>query len=89
MATQKKGNIVYERDKNKIKITGNSEDVKAPILLDLICKEMRWLILVGISVFLLPKANFLPLLLKWFKEQLTSLILFLVVANSVQLLLSG
>jgi len=89
MATQKKGVTTYERDKNKVKISGESENVKWPILIDQVSTVLRWLVPVIVLLVVLPKASFLPIVIRWVKQQMPSLTLFVVMAGWEHLLLSG
>ena len=88
MATLKKGNTTYERDKNKIKISGEPEDVKWPILIYQISSVLHWLVPVIILLVVLPKASFLPILIKWVKQQLPFMTLFVVAVGWGQFFLS-
>lgn len=89
MAAQKKGITTYKRDKNKVEISGDPENVKLQIWFDMVTNMLRWLIPL-INLFLIvPKAFFIPILLKWIKHVLPFLILFVVVVDYVQIFLSG
>lgn len=87
MAMQKKAITIYERDKDKVKISG--EQVKWLILIDQISNVLRWLIPIIILLVVLPRASLIPILLKWIKQQLPFMILFVAVADWAQILLSG
>jgi hypothetical protein len=89
MAPQKKGITTYERDKNKVKISGEPENVKWQIWFDLVANKLFWLLLVIILLVVLPKASFIPILLKWIKQQLPFMTLFVVAVGWIQLFLSG
>jgi len=77
MVTQTKGITTYERDKNKVKISGEPENVKWPIMIDQLTSVLSWLVPVIILVFVLPKVSFLPFVLKWVKQRIFSLILLI------------
>ena len=87
MAMQKKAITIYERDKDKVKISG--EKIKWLILIDQIKTELRWMVPVLILVVILPKASLIPILFKWIKQQLPFMILFVAVVDWAQILLSG
>ena len=44
MAVQKKGFKTYKRDKNKVEISGDTENVKWQIWFDMISIVLKWLI---------------------------------------------
>lgn len=87
MAMQKKVITIYERDKDKVKISG--EQVKWLILIDQISNVLRWLIPIIILLVVLPKASLIPILLKWLKQQIFFILLFVAVADWPQIFLSG
>ena len=91
MATQKKSFIIYKRDKNKVEISGDPENVKWPIWFDMVSSLLRWLIPITILLILIPKENFLPILMKmkWIKNLFPFVILFVIVVDYAQILLSG
>lgn len=89
MATIRKNEITYERDKNKVKIKGDPGDVKKAVWFDLITKELRWLVPVVLLLFIAPKASFIPVLLKWLKNQLSGWIFLLALVGTDILVLSG
>ena len=75
MAMQKKSNTTYKRDKRKVEISGDPENVKWPIWFDLIATKLLWLVLVIILLCILPKTD----IMKWVKQLLPFLTLFVVV----------
>jgi len=89
MTTLKKGNTTYERDKNKVKISGEPKDVKWPILIDQISNVLRWLVPVVILMIVLPKASFISIVIKWVKHQLLYMTLFVVAMDLGHFFLSG
>ncbi len=89
MAIPKKGFTTYKRDKNKMDISGDPKDVRLPILIDQVNSVLRWLVPVIILLIVLPKASFIPILLKWVKHQLPFMNLFVVLAGYAQLFFSG
>lgn len=89
MAAQKKGITTYKRDKNKVEISGDPENVKWQIWFDMVSNMLRWLFPVIILLIIVPKAFFIPILLKWIKQLLPFLILFVVTADYAQISLSG
>ncbi len=89
MAVQKKGITTYERDKNKVKISGDPENVKWPILIDQVNSVLRWLIPVVVLLVVLPKTSLLPIVIKWVKQQMMLLVLFVVMVGWDHYLLSG
>lgn len=88
MAIPKKGITTYKRDKNKVEISGEPENVKWPILYDQLNNTLLWLVPVIILLIVLPKASLIPLILKWVKKS-TFLNLFTVLVGFAQLFLSG
>ncbi|HET7117889.1 MAG TPA: hypothetical protein VFI29_15445 [Hanamia sp.] len=88
MAVQKKGFIIYKRDKNKVEISGDTENVKWPIWFDMISSVLKWLIplilLFVMDLVTVPKENILPILLKCIKHIASFLTLFVVVAGWTQ-----
>jgi|GEM_PF-7046734 len=93
MAVQKKGFITYKRDKNKVEISGDTENVKWPIWFDLISSVLKWLIpLILLFVMvpvIVPKENIIPIPLKCFKHLTLFLTLFVVVMGWAQIFLYG
>lgn len=88
MTIPKKGITTYKRDKNKMDISGDPKDVRWPILIDQVSNILRWLVPVMILLVVLPKTSFIPILLKWVKQQLPFMTIFVVVAGWM-LMLSG
>ena len=81
MTIPKKGITTYKRDKNKMDISGDPKDVRWPILIDQVSNILRWLVPVMILLVVLPKTSFIPILLKWVKQQLPFMTIFVVVAG--------
>lgn len=96
MATQKKDITTYERDKDKVKISGDADSIKDLIERDQKNDMRRWLflkligIVAGIGiVIMVPKEEVIPVLIKWMNHILPFLIFFVVVVDWAQILLSG
>ena len=84
-----KNKITYKRDKNKVEISGEAQDVKAPMWFDLICNKLLWLIPLIVLLFMAPRESFVPALLQWLKNKLPSLIFFAAPVGYAMLSLSG
>ena len=96
MATQKKDITTYERDKNKVKISGDPNSIKDLIKLDQKNDMRRWLflkvigIIAGIGILIMvPKEEVIPVLIKWMNHILPFLIFFVVMVDWPQIFLSG
>jgi hypothetical protein len=89
MTAQKKGITTYKRDKSKVEISGDPENVKWPMWFDMISNTLRWLFLAIMLLIIVPRATFLPILVKWIKHLLPFLILFMAVVDYGQIFLSG
>lgn len=79
MTTKKQNNVIYKREKGKVEISGDSNDVKAAIWFDLITNRLLWFALFIVSLFTVPKISWIPFLVEWIKEQVL-LLIFLPVA---------
>lgn len=90
MTTQKTPITTYERDKDKVKISGDRDAVKNPILIDQISRIIRWLVIGGIIIMTiyLFKDKAIGELLKLLKVLLPFMTFFVAVAGWM-LMLSG
>lgn len=89
MAIKKSTLITYKREKDKVEITGDSEDTKGLMWFDLISSRLIWIVLVVVLLFVAPKASFVPILWQWIKKQIPFMMLFVVAATWLQMLFSG
>lgn len=70
--------IVYRREKNKVEISGDPEQVKKHIWFD---QYSRFAFVIAAAILLaiiLPKASWLPFVWQWLKRQIPLLILLVV-----------
>lgn len=94
MAPQKKGITTYKRDKDKMEISGDPNDVKHPILIDQLIMGLRRIIIIAIIliivIYLVTRNNpgIDPNTLKAIQMMLPFLTLFVAVAGWA-LMLSG
>jgi len=85
----KKQLLIYEREKNKVKISGDPEDVKVPMWTDLILSHLLWIVPLTILLFIAPKTSFMPGVLQWLRKYLSLLILLVAIQAYLHFLLSG
>jgi len=89
MKTAKPSRIVYRRDKGKVEISGDSEQVKWQIWFDLISTRLLWVVFTVILLWTIPHTAWMPIVWHWLTRQIPLLILFVVNAGFLQLMLSG
>lgn len=85
---KKKNGLVYKRDKSKVEISGEPDQVKWPLWFDLVSHKLMWVVLVIVLLCVVPKVSWLPVLWQWAKRQMPLLSLLGVVVGCM-LLLSG
>lgn len=81
--------VMYKRDKGKVEITGEPEQVKWQIWFDLVSSKILWLVLLIVLLSTVPKAGWLPVIWQWVKKHLFLLTLLLVREDFLLVLLSG
>lgn len=86
---KKNNQMIYKRDKNKVEISGESDEVKWPMWFDLISTRLFWVVLVVILLCTVPQHSWIPIVWQWVKRQIPLLTLFVVAANFLMVLLSG
>ncbi|CAN5666945.1 hypothetical protein BH10BAC2_BH10BAC2_02380 [soil metagenome] len=72
----KKNPIIYKRDKQKMEISGDPEDVKGYILIDQLWQIIIIVIIAILLFCITPKASLFPLVWQWFRKYLPFMILF-------------
>ena len=73
---KKNSQMIYKRDKGKIEISGEPEEVRLPMWFDLISTRLVWIILIVVLLFTIPKLSWIPIVLQWLKKSLPLLIFF-------------
>lgn len=89
MKALKSNLVTYKREKGKVEITGEADQIRNQVWFDLITSKLMWVALFIILLVIVPKASWLPLVWQWLKKQLPFLILLLVQVDFLQMLLSG
>lgn len=77
----------YSRKKDSVEINGHPDDVKRLAWVDMLLTKGLWLVFIIILLIIVPKASFVPVILKYIKDKLF-LILLLALAG-YSLMLSG
>jgi hypothetical protein len=75
--------IVYKRDKNKVEINGDPEDVSKHVWFEQGSNLIKWIVLIISLASVLPNTGWLSFLWQLFKRQLPFLILFAAQVNSL------
>jgi hypothetical protein len=88
MAVQKK-NITYKRERNKVEISGEPNDVKWAMWFDLLSNRLVWLLLLLILLCTVSKTHIVPMLWQLLKSSLPFMILLVVATGWLQIFLSG
>ncbi|HWK02978.1 MAG TPA: hypothetical protein VNS58_05080 [Puia sp.] len=84
-----KKSISYKRDKNKVEINGDPDDIKGVMWFDLISSRL-WGVLPIVLLFVLPKGSVMLMLWQWVKKSMFLFILFAVmIICELPLWLSG
>jgi hypothetical protein len=89
MKTSKSNLVTYKREKGKVEITGEADQIKNQVWFDLITSRLMWLVLIIVLLIIAPKTSWVPLVWQWLKKQIPLLILLLVQVDYLQVLLSG
>jgi len=84
---KKKKKTTYKR--GKVEITGNDPASKALMFIDLIISWAFWIALLLIALFTVPKASWIPLLLRCLKAIGKYLLTLFMVLVPLLMLLSG
>lgn len=87
--TPKQTPVKYKREKGKMEISGEPGEIKGHIWFD----QLQTFLLCAVPVILLlcfmPKASWLPLLLKWAKQKLFVLTPLFTITGYLMMQLSG
>jgi hypothetical protein len=81
--------VKYKREKGKMEISGDPNEIKRHIWFDQFNSFLLWAVPVTILLCFLPKVSWLPILIKWLKKALMILAPFLITMGYLMMQLSG
>jgi len=87
--TPKQTPVKYKREKGKMEISGEPGEVKRHIWFDQLQTFLLWAVPVIILLCLVPKASWLPFLMKWLKQNLFVLTPLFTIMGYLMMQLSG